>query len=282
MIATELFFMGLMDVTSDSREGYRSIFHYWESEKYRGVDERIRQEIIATPTVRELRKMLRRLPETWRADWKQVRGRVFRNALLYAIESHPDLQNNLVEPQGLIEACSSWGIPDAFVTTELKAVRREIESPFRLLAIGSVDAPPEHVQGTLERLIGKRNDCQYVTFAGRRMDVGLHLWAAQKMYPIHYVRTKLNSGIDGNVVQQLISKSTHVVFFTREGTAPDSDYVERARKQGCSIRLSQYSPPNPGRPAAAAGARPGRAAPGTASGTAAQRRPLRVVQNSGV
>ncbi|WP_259394467.1 NADAR family protein [Ralstonia pickettii] len=282
MIASELFFMGLMDVSLDSREGYRSIFHYWESEKYRGVDEGVRQEILAAPTLRELRKMLRRLPETWRSDWKQVRGRVFRSALLYAVESHPDLQKELIEPGGLIEACSNWGIPDAFVMNELKAVRQEIESPFRLLAVGSVDAPPEHVQATLERLIGKRSDCQYVTFAGRRMDVGLHLWAAQKMYPIHYVRTKLNSGIDGHVVQQLIAKSTHVVFFTREGTAPDADYIERARQQGCSVRLSQYSPPSVGRSVTATGARAGRTADGGASSAATQRRPLRVVQKSGV
>lgn len=282
MIASELFFMGLMDVSLDSREGYRSIFHYWESEKYRGVDEGIRQEILAAPTLRELRKMLRRLPETWRTDWKQVRGRVFRSALLYAFESHPDLQSELIEPSGLVKACSDWGIPDAFVTNELKALRHEIESPFRLLAIGSVDAPPEHVQATLERLIGKRSDCQYVTFAGRRMDVGLHLWAAHKLFPIHYVRTKLNSGIDGHVVQQLIAKSTHVVFFTREGTAPESDYIERARQQGCSVRLSQYSPPNSRRSAAATSTRTGRTASGSASDAAAQRRPLRVVQKSGL
>lgn len=277
MITSELFFMGLLDTTSNCREGYRSIFHYWESEKWRGVDEQVRQEILAVPTIRELRKMLKRLPDTWRSDWKQVRGRVFRSALLYALDGHPDLLRELVEPFGLTNACRNWGIPDAFVKNELVAVRREIDEPFRLLALGSEAAPSAHVQATLERLIGNRQDCQYVAFAGRKMDSGVHRWAAEKLFPVHYVGTNSNKGLDQDAVLQLIKKSTHVVIFTREGTAPDEETVELARSQGCTIRVSQYAAQRSGVNSTATGAGSGGNA-GSAPGSAtARRRSLRAV-----
>jgi hypothetical protein len=126
--------MGVLDTLTRCREGYRSIFHYWESEKYRGVDEQARQEILNAPTIRELKKLSRQLPETWRGDWKQIRGRVFRSALLYAIQAHPDLEPQLLGPFGLLDACGRWGIPPAFVKTEIAILRREISEPFKLLA----------------------------------------------------------------------------------------------------------------------------------------------------
>lgn len=244
MLDTEIFFMGVLDTLTRCREGYRSIFHYWESEKYRGVDEQARQEILNAPTIRELKKLSRQLPETWRGDWKQIRGRVFRSALLYAIQAHPDLEPQLLGPFGLLDACGRWGIPPAFVKTEIAILRREISEPFKLLAIGSSAAPAVHVQATLERLIGKREDCQYVAFAGRKMDTGLHQWAAEKLFPIHYVGTNSNKGIDRDVQLQLIDQSTHVVLFTREGNAPDAFAVENARRLGRSIRVSQYALPH--------------------------------------
>jgi hypothetical protein len=277
MIATEIFFMGLLDTHSHCREGYRSIFHYWESEKYRGIDEETRQEILNTPTIRELGKLLKRLPDTWRSDWKQIRGRVFRSGLIYALDSHPDLQHDLVEPFGLLDACRTWGIPDAFVKTELAAVRREIAEPFRLLAIGSEAAPASHVQATLERLISKRQDCQYVAFAGRKMDTGLHRWAAEKLFPIQYLGTNSNKGLDQDAVQQLIARSTHVVVFAREGTVVDELVVAAARAQGCSIRVSQYADARPGPTATPTDSRSGgNAVPGDHTG-ATRRRSLRAV-----
>ena len=277
MIASEIFFMGLLDTTSNCREGYRSIFHYWESEKWRGVDEHVRQEILAVPTIRELRKMLKRVPDTWRSDWKQVRGRVFRSSLLYALDGHPDLLHELIEPFGLMDACRNWGIPDAFVKNELVAVRREIDEPFKLLALGSEAAPAAHVQATLERLIGNRQDCQYVAFAGRKMDMGVHRWAAERLFPMHYVGTNSNKGLDQDAVQQLITKSTHVVIFTREGTAADEQIVGLARSQGCTIRVSQYAAQRSGVNSTATGAVSGGTA-GSAPGAATtRRRSLRAV-----
>ncbi|MFC0698216.1 hypothetical protein [Paraburkholderia humisilvae] len=277
MIASEIFFMGLLDTTSNCREGYHSIFHYWESEKWRGVDEHVRQDILAVPTIRELRKMLKRVPDTWRSDWKQVRGRVFRSALLYAIDGHPDLLQELVEPFDLMDACHKWGIPAAFVKYELVAVRREIDEPFRLLALGSEAAPATHVQATLGRLIGNRQDCQYVAFAGRKMDMGLHRWAAEKLFPMHYVGTNSNKGLDQDAVQQLISRSTHVVVFTREGTSPDEQIVRLARSQGRTIRVSQYAAQRSGTNSTAAGARSGGTTGAAPPVTTTQRRSLRAV-----
>jgi hypothetical protein len=277
MIATELFFMGLLDIRSRSREGYQSIFHYWESEKYRGVDEQVRQDILNIPTIRELQKLLRRLPESWRSDWKLVRGRVFRSALIYAHAAHPDMHRELMEPFELVEACRKWGIPDGFVKTELAAARHEIEEPFRLLAIGSEAAPANHVQATLERLISKRQDCQYVAFAGRKMDTGLHQWAAERLYPIHYVGTNSKKGLDQNAVQQLLPRSTHVVIFTREGTAADEQIVAAARAEGCKIRVSQYSVARPAAKSPAANSRAGSTADATGRTGTARGRALRVV-----
>lgn len=277
MIASEIFFMGLLDTTSNCREGYRSIFHYWESEKWRGVDEHVRQEILSVPTIRELRKMLKHVPDTWRSDWKQVRGRVFRSALLYALDGHPDLLHELIEPFGLMDACRKWGIPDAFVKNELVVVRREIDEPFKLLALGSEAAPAAHVQATLERLIGNRQDCQYVAFAGRKMDTGLHQWAAERLFPMQYVGTNSNKGLDQDAVQQLISRSTHVVIFTREGTAADEQIVSLARSEGRTIRVSQYSAQRSGSNSTATGAGTV-GAPGSESrASAPQRRSLRAV-----
>lgn len=237
---TDTLFLGLLDASGESREAYRSLAHYWESEKYRDIDETTRQIVLDVPTVRELTKAVSRLPQTWRPDWPKVRARVFRCALHYAAEGEPQSFAHDLSIDRLVASCVKWGMPEAFARREISTFLAHHRNPLRLLAVGSAKAPRPHVHATLERLIGERQDVQYVAFAGRGMDASLHQWAATRHFPLVYEGASSDQPLGKAGKRRLIERCTHLVVFTSEGNAADADAMQTARELGRTVRISQY------------------------------------------
>lgn len=59
-----------------------SLSHFYESEKLRGTNEELRQDVLLSPTARAARKLTRRHQKAWRDDWKQMRARVLAAGLI--------------------------------------------------------------------------------------------------------------------------------------------------------------------------------------------------------
>lgn len=70
---------------------YQSIGHWFESEKFRGVDEALRQEVLEQPTAKEARKLGSRHPDEIRPNWRTIRAQVLRTGFFMAARQNPSV-----------------------------------------------------------------------------------------------------------------------------------------------------------------------------------------------
>lgn len=71
---------------------YLSIGHWFESEKFRGVDEVLREAVIQCPTPAEARKLAARHKDRYRVDWRLARARILKAGLMMAAEQNSDVR----------------------------------------------------------------------------------------------------------------------------------------------------------------------------------------------
>jgi hypothetical protein len=90
-----LAFSGYLPVGGEVADFYPTISHWFESEKFRGVHERTRYEILSMPTSKEARKAAKKLQLKCRLDWQSVRQSVLSAGILMAAEQNQHLAEML-------------------------------------------------------------------------------------------------------------------------------------------------------------------------------------------
>ena len=89
-------FVGYRNPSKDgSPDIYYSISHWFESEKFRGVDEVLREAVLQAPTASEARKVANRYKDRCRIDWRAVRARVLKAGFMMAAEQNQDVREKL-------------------------------------------------------------------------------------------------------------------------------------------------------------------------------------------
>lgn len=77
-----------------------SVSHFYESERFRGVNDLLRIEILAQPTAREARKLAKRHGDQQRKDWDRTHKLVMCNALWFQSIEHPEVMEAISKQGG--------------------------------------------------------------------------------------------------------------------------------------------------------------------------------------
>ena len=116
-----------------------TLLHFYESEKFRGVDEGLRVEVLDCSSVSAARKLAKRNRDRWRTDWAIVRGRAFRAGLAMQIAqskvARQSARSLLGDLEAVAAAKSYGGLPGLFVAKQTSVLFEELRNP-RSLRMG--------------------------------------------------------------------------------------------------------------------------------------------------
>lgn len=189
-----------------------TLVHHYESEKFRGVSEELRLEALDCSSIRALRKLTKRHSESWRKDWRQIRGRVFRAGLaMQVLQSREALKRAREGFQQSMELAATktvGGLPGAFLAEELQGFFASSTGPTitRLGVIALKGCVPHDIEDRLAALFGQLRPVSAAVYAGADADPTIERWCAKSAIPVRLTGTgakRLREDDAGEVTQRV-------------------------------------------------------------------------------
>lgn len=167
-----------------------SLVHHFESEKFRGVDEAIRLEILNCATPKLAQKVAKRHMDKWRKDWKSVRGRVFRAGL--AMQAIQNRKVRIAARQAFersMELCGVkriGGLPSAFIASELQTFFQKPSNTScgKLGALAIKGWVPGDIRARLDSVFLHDKPLSATVYAGADSDPLVEQWCIQNAIPV--------------------------------------------------------------------------------------------------
>lgn len=178
------------DAEGASFELVASLVHHFESEKFRGVDESLRLEILNCATPKLAQKVARRHMDQWRKDWKAIRGRVFRAGLaMQVIQSRKvriAARQAFDRSMELCEAKRIGGLPSAFIASELHTFFQKPSSTScgKLGALAIKGWVPGDLSARLDAVFIHDKPLSATVYAGADADPIVEQWCIQNAIPV--------------------------------------------------------------------------------------------------
>lgn len=167
-----------------------SLVHHFESEKFRGVDETIRLEILNCATPKLAQKVSKRHMDKWRKDWKSVRGRVFRAGL--AMQAIQNRKVRIAARQAFersMELCGVkriGGLPSVFIVSELQKFFQKPSNAScgKLGALAIRGWVPGDLCARLDAVFLQDKPISATVYAGADSDPIVEQWCIQNAIPV--------------------------------------------------------------------------------------------------
>lgn len=248
-------------------EIYSSIEHFFQSEKFRGVDEEFRQHIISLPTAREARKAALKREADIRPGWEKIQNKVMAAAIWFKFSEHERFAQALLADPHLAEGAYRFkdhywgdlrdGVSIGFYRRILLAYREKLRSGvMRVLVTGSSDfSNPFLFQTKMKTLLKQTTPDEFIINCGRGADVLAERWAIAHAIPVRHcpLRGSRSHTERERRNREALSAATHAIVFV-QGNSPRIDELLVAAKERQIptrlIRLDaegklQRSPPGP-------------------------------------
>jgi predicted NAD-dependent protein-ADP-ribosyltransferase YbiA (DUF1768 family) len=167
-----------------------TLAHFYESEKFRTVDESLRLAVLDTRTPKEARKFTKKRAELWRSDWKAVRGRVLRAGLAMQVTQSNKALKMAKQAFALSMELSAikriGGIPGAFLADELQRFFMPSTGPgvTKLGVIALNGCIPDDIESRLDALFSTEKPVSAAIYAGADADPRVEIWCARAAVPI--------------------------------------------------------------------------------------------------
>ena len=225
-----------------------SLLHHYESEKFRGVDDELRQEALLIPAARELRKFTKKRVKRWRADWRSVRGDVLRSGMaMQALHTDTGKRKLLAAFNQAMELSAQRsvnGLPGAFVAAELQKLmltskNRQSE---RLSAVVLNGCAPEDICSRMDALYGNGKPISATLYAGLDADPVLEMWCAARAIPVRLVGTDARRFRETDAPGFVQDTSTLVACLP-ENRAATLALRTLAKKRRAGFRFLEFKPP---------------------------------------
>lgn len=169
-----------------------TLVHFYESEKFRGVDETLRLEVLDCSSVSAARKLAKRNRAHWRENWSSVRGRAFRAGLAMQIAQSKTARLAAKALLRDLDAVSSsrlyGGLPGLFVAKQTSVLFEEIRSP-RSLRMGFVVFSGHCPVDLVDRLDAVAGAAPFsgTVYAGPEAEPLAEQWLQQRAVPVKLV-----------------------------------------------------------------------------------------------
>lgn len=167
-----------------------TLAHFYESEKFRTVDESLRLAVLDTRTAKEARKFTKKRDNLWRADWKAVRGRVLRAGLAMQVTQSNKALKMAKQAFALSMELAAikriGGIPGAFLADELQRFFMPATGPgvTKLGVITLNGCIPDDIEARLDALFATQKPASAAIYAGADADTRVEIWCARAAVPI--------------------------------------------------------------------------------------------------
>lgn len=227
-----------------------SIAHFYESEKFRGVDEMLRQEVLSAPTPRAARKAARRNKDRWRLDWQRVRARVLRAGLAMQMVESTEARRLLRHAHATTLELSSvrrlGGIPGAFLARAVTDLveQADSKSTARVGFLTMRDYTPADLNARLDALFQGAPPFSAAFYVGEESDPTAELWCMEQAVPLRYV------GIPSQRLRSedhawLLKRVNHLVLCAPKSRRAVAELLAVAKKSRIRVLdLSSFTKPN--------------------------------------
>lgn len=227
-------------------ELYPTIEHFYQSEKFRGVEDDLRREIIDLPSAGEARKFVLAHRDNIRPDWDAVKIHVLVCAILFKFTQNKYLCELLVSTGDENFAYGShidaelgigrngkganlYGAALALARTKLASSEQ-----MKVIVTGSHEfGGYPYLDTKLRSLFQRKMPDEIVSSGKPGIESLAELWAMQNHIPVMHFTRK------GKVEQpsEMLSYGTHMVVFTSATTAEVEQQCAPAKQRGLAIRL---------------------------------------------
>lgn len=205
-----------------NRDGRRdvcfSLAHFYESEKYRGTSEDLRQEVLAASTGRKARKISRAHITQWREDWKSMKpyvlgaGMRMQSTQVGAVaDAMSFTAQHALELSGI--KATLGGIPVAFLANVAKHFHQESldRTATRLAVLALQQFTPVDIRSRLDALYPVPRPAYVTVYVGDDANQGVARWCADNAIATEYVGATSNRFLDEEHSARLLESATHLL-----------------------------------------------------------------------
>lgn len=227
-----------------------SVTHFYQSERFRGVDDAFRQEILNQPTPREARKLARSRKDRQRSDWTKRRGRIMACGISFQALEHPFVLEALTAktycfagPRGYwVDKDGAGAFPKL-----LDYLGGKLSKPCSVFVYGfGVPVGEFRFSSHMRLLFSRTRPTDLLLGSGRGLDRTAERWAVERYIPVRRrpQLSRLHRASDTSILEAM-QGGTHAVLF---GDSKRQD-VQRMRQlaigAGLATRLlSERQPDN--------------------------------------
>lgn len=232
-------------------EIYPSLEHFYQSEKFRGVDEGYRRLIISLPTAREARKAGNR--HEGREDWNDVRERVMACGMWFKMREYRLWRRQLLVRANAGYIAGSYSFKDKFWIERtgddalsrydrllLSVLSRMRGKSMRVLVTGSREFSNAFLFSTkLDSLLSRTTPDEVVIACARGADSMAEQWAMSRLLPVKHFPQAGRAGRPERTERNrlMLGGSTHVIAFWMGGSPGVGEIVKLAQEMRKPLRL---------------------------------------------
>lgn len=231
-------------------ESYSTIEHFYQSEKFRGVDESFRKFIMSLPTAREARKAARKRIDV-RPDWEQIRNRVMATGIWFKLLEHDRYSQALLANPQLAEDAYAfrdhyWGdlrkdVSIGFYRRILLDYReRRRNGIMRVVITGSSSFTNQELFNDALRVLFKRRIPDEILInCDRGTDAMAERWAISHCIPVrHFPLRGSQSKVDrSRRANDVLRVATHAVIFWKGKSTRIAEFAQATKERDLPTRI---------------------------------------------
>lgn len=230
-----------------------SVTHFYESEKFRGVDELLRQEVLSCPTPRAAVKLAKRQKDHWRSDWSRVRPYVLRAGL--AMQMAQSSEARVLARAGFERAIEMAGakrvgsLPGLFVSRVLTNLFETMQqrTSLRLGALCIEGYVPADIEQRLDALAHAQPPLAATVYGGPESSTALERWCMKHGVAVRVVGAN-DTRLRASDHRELVERVNTLVLCAPRTRKAVADLVAALNKtKGSKVRVLDYTQPRAAR-----------------------------------
>lgn len=226
---------------------YQTITHWFESEKFRGVDETLRVEILNAPTCKEAVKIAKRKVEIIPASWKLLSARVMRAGLAMSAQQNPEVMERIRKLAMLTPldveiafnpGAQIHGYPAKWYCGIQVEMAHAMVSKPQILAIAGISSTSyEAKKSLIDKHANPATLSMMIVPIARNASAVGEEWAIAHRAPLHYAFAPKGK-LDPEFLKSLATLANKFLVFERKNGSLFDPLIAHAKSMGRTVTLT--------------------------------------------
>lgn len=217
---------------------YISLAHWFEAAKFMPHRPEVRDALLFSPTLPEVRRFARVRQSSWRPDWAITRHSVLVAGLGMLAMQRPDL-GLLTCPLDLVRGgLAPMALPVTFLDTCMERFDVWRRGP-RISVFGAELAPPSLVGARFAKLVSPMPTWSLVTSCNRKTPWHVHDWALTHYVPVQYIGGA-SERASRTLASNILAASDEIVVFEQRRHKRFDHVLREAKAAKLRVSLELY------------------------------------------